>query len=237
MLASVFILYSSLESLRYNILWSVLEGISSELCCFHEDWFSLVFFVFFSDPNMPNIDLAFAISATSANSNQSYNLMKNTIKKFIDQYGVDKIHYSLIVYGDSIVRVVNFNHTFPPSAIDLKAAIDAQPAISGGPYLEGALQEAFKVFNETEGRPDAKKVLVVMTDENSGTDENSLSTAVKPVEDLGVLVLSVGAGSAVDRNELSVISPNPLDVISPALGENPSVVADRIMERILRRKT
>lgn len=76
-----------------------------------------------------------------------------------------------------------------------------------------------------------------MTDENSGTDENSLSTAVKPVEDLGVLVLSVGAGSAVDRNELSVISPNPLDVISPALGENPSVVADRIMERILRRKT
>lgn len=186
---------------------------------------------------MPNIDLAFAISATSANSNQSYDLMKNTIKKFIDQYGVDKIHYSLIVYGDSIVRVVNFNHTFPPSAIDLKAAIDAQPAISGGPYLEGALQEAFKVFNETEGRPDAKKVLVVMTDENSGTDENSLSTAVKPVEDLGVLVLSVGPGSAVDRNELSVISPNPLDVISPALGENPSVVADRIMERILRRKT
>lgn len=186
---------------------------------------------------MPNIDLAFAISATSANSNQSYDLMKNTIKKFIDQYGVDIIHYSLIVYGDSIVRVVNFNHTFPPSAIDLKAAIDAQPAISGGPYLEDALQEAFKVFNETEGRPDAKKVLVVMTDENSGTDENSLSTAVKPVEDLGVLVLSVGAGSAVDRNELSVISPNPLDVISPALGENPSVVADRIMERILRRKT
>lgn len=199
--------------------------------------FPLFFFVFFSDPNMPNIDLAFAISATSANSNQSYDLMKNTIKKFIDQYGVDKIHYSLIVYGDSIVRAVNFNHTFPPSASDLKADIDAQPAISGGPYLEGALQEAFKVFNETEGRPGAKKVLVVMTDENSGTDENSLSKAVKPVEDLGILVLSVGPGSAVDRNELSVISPNPLDVISPALGENPSVVADRIMERILRRKT
>ena len=185
---------------------------------------------------MPNIDLAFAISATSANSNQSYDLMKNTIKQFIDQYGVDKIHYSLNVYGDAIVRVVNFNHTFPPSASDLKATIDAQPAISGGPYLKGALQEAFKVFNETEGRPDAKKVLVVMTDKNSGADSDSLSTAVKPVEDLGVLVLSVRAGNALDRTELSVISPNPLDVISPALGENPNVVADRIMERILRRK-
>lgn len=194
-------------------------------------------FLFVSDPNMPNIDLALAISATSANSNQSYDLMKNTIKQFIDQYGVDIIHYSLMVYGNSVVRVVNFNHTFPPNASELKAAIDAQPPISGGPFPEDALQEAFKVFNETEGRPDAKKVLLVMTDENSGADSNSLSAAVKPVEDLGVLVLSVGAGSAVDRNELSVISPNPLDVISPALGENPRVLADRIMERILRRKT
>ena len=211
------------------------EGISDMLL-----FRGLIFpcpFVFVSDPNMPNIDLAFAISATSANSNQSYDLMTNTIKQFIDEYGVDKIHYSLVVYGNSVVRVVNFNHTFPPSASDLKAAIDAQPPISGGPVLEDTLQEAFKVFNETEGRPDAKKVLVVMTDENSGADSNSLSTAVKPVEDLGVLVLSVGVGSAVDRSELSVISPNPLDVISPALGENPSVLADRIMERILRRKT
>lgn len=192
-------------------------------------------FLFVSDPNIPNIDLAFAISATSASSNRSYDLMKNTIKQFIDQYGVDKIHYSLIVYGHSTVRVVNFNHTFPPSASDLRSAIDAQPAISGGPYLEDALQEAFDVFNETEGRPDAKKVLVVMTDENSGADSNSLSTAVKPVEDLGVLVLSVGVGNAVGGSELSVISPNPLDVISPALGASPSGLANDIMERILRK--
>lgn len=194
-------------------------------------------FVSVSDPNMPNINLAIAISATSASSNQSYELMTNTIKQFIDKYGVDKIHYSLVVYGDSVVRVVNFNHTFPPSASDLKAAIDSQPSIRGGPVLEEALVEAFRVFNETEGRPGAKDVLVVMTDENSGADSNSLSTAVKPVEDLGVLVLSVGAGTSVDRTELSVISPNPLDVISPALGANPSELADRIMERILRRKT
>ena len=194
-------------------------------------------FLFVSDPNMPNIDLAFAISAVSANSNQSYELMKNTIKQFIDQYGVEKIHYSLILYGDVAVTVVNFNHTFPPSASDLKATIDAQPPISGGPFHDNALEEAFEVFNRTEGRPNAKKVLVVMTDETSGSDSNSLSSAVKPVEDLGVLVLSVGAGNFADRNELSVISPNELDVISPTLGENPSVLADRIMERILRRKT
>lgn len=185
---------------------------------------------------MPEIDLAFAISATSANSNQSYALMRNTIKQFIDKYGVDKIHYSLIVYGDSVVRVVNFNTSFPISASDLKAAIDAQPPLSGGPVLADALQEAFRVFNETDVRPNAKKVLVVMQDENSGAAANSLSAAVKPVEDIGVLVLSVGVGSSVDRNELSVISPNPKDVISASLNENPSVVAKNIMDRILNRK-
>ncbi|KAL9959836.1 hypothetical protein ACROYT_G033194 [Oculina patagonica] len=187
------------------------------------------------DPNMPEIDLAFAISATSASSNQSYALMQNTIKQLIDTYGVDKIHYSLIVYGASVVRVVNFNTSFPISASDLKAAIDAQPPLSGGPVLTDALQEAFRVFNETEVRPNAKKVLVVMPDANSGAADNSLSAAVKPVEDIGVLVLSVGVGGGVDRNELSVISPNPNDVISASLNENPSVVAGNIIDRILNR--
>lgn len=185
---------------------------------------------------MPEIDLAFVISATSANSNQSYALMKNTIKHLIDKYGVDKIHYGLIVHGDSVIRVVNFNTTFPISASELKAAIDAQPPLSGGPVLTDGLEEAFRVFNETEVRPNAKKVLVAMTDANSSADANSLSAAVKPVEDIGVLVLSVAVGSAVDRNELSVISPNPLDVISASSNENPSVVAEHIMDRILRRK-
>ncbi|XP_078342944.1 coadhesin-like [Oculina patagonica] len=187
------------------------------------------------DPNMPEIDLAFAISATSTNSNQTYALMQNTTKQLIDKYGVDKIHYSLIVYGDSVVRVVNFNTSFPISASDLKAAIDAQPPLSGGPVLTDALQEAFRVFNETDVRPNAKKVLVVMPDANSGAADNSLSAAMKPVEDIGVLVLSVGVGSAVDRNELSVISPNPKDVISASLNENPSVVARNIIDRILNR--
>lgn len=185
---------------------------------------------------MPDIDLAFALSATSASSNQSYALMRNTIKHLIDKYGVDKIHYSVVVYGDSVIRVVNFNNTFPPSASDLKEAIDAQPPLSGPPVLTDALQEAVRVFNETEVRPNAKKVLVVMADENSGANANSLSAAVKPVEDLGVLVLSVKVGSGVDRNELSVISPNSKDVISAGLNGNPAVVAEQIMDRILRRK-
>lgn len=179
----------------------------------------------------------FALSATSASSAQSYELMKSTIKTFINTYGVNKIHYSIIVYGDSVIRVVNFNKTFPISANDLKTAIDRQPALKGGPVLKDALQEAFRVFNETVGRPGAKKVLVVITDKNSGARPNTLARAVRPLEDQGVLVICVGVGDAVERSELNVISPNPMDVISARLNVNPSVLAERIMDRILRRKT
>lgn len=186
------------------------------------------------DPNIPKIDLVFAISATSASSKQSYELMKNTVKKFIDTYGVNKIHYSVIVYGNQVIRVVNFNRTFPLSANELKTAIDRQPALPGGPVLTNALQEAYRVFKESVGRSGAKKVLVVITDRNSGSSTNSLSQAVRPLEDLGVLVISIGVGNEVSRSELNIISPNPLDVISARLNINPSVLAVRIMERILR---
>lgn len=197
-----------------------------------------IFLVFLSlDPNIPKIDLVFAISSTSALSVQSYELMKSTIKKLIDRYGVGKIQYSIFTYGASVIRVVNFNRTFPPSASELKIAIDRQPALPGGPVLTNALQEVYLVFNETVRRPGAKKVLVVITDKNSGSSPNSLGKAVRPLEDLGVLVISVGVGNEVSRSELNIISPNPMDVISARLNINPSVLAVRIIDRILRRKT
>lgn len=179
----------------------------------------------------------FAISAVSAFSQSAYELMKNTIKQFIIKYGVNKIHYSVIVYGDSVIRVVNFNKTFPISVNDLTKAIDAQPALRGGPALTNALAEAIRIFQERVGRPGAKKVLVIITDKNSGIPSSTLATVVRPLEDSGVLVISVAVGNFVDRSELIVISPNPMDVISVRLNTNPSVLAVRIMDRILRRKT
>lgn len=166
--------------------------------------------------------------------------MKETVKQFIDKYGATAIHYSIIVYGGRVLRVVNFNHTFPPSANELKTAIsNSQRSPSGGPVLKDALDETFRIFNETIGRPKALKVLVVITDKNSEDKKESLSAAVKRLEEQiypkGVLVISVALG-AVNRSELLVISPNPLDVLSVGTSINAGILAERIMERILRRK-
>ena len=179
----------------------------------------------------------FAVSATSSNSFVTYNLMRNTINRFIDKYGAVNIHYSMIVYGNQLFRFVNFNRTFPPSAQELKTAINTQPPLDGGPVLENVLDETLRIFNETESRPKAKKVLVVITDKNSPViDKDKLSGAVTPLENNEILVISVAIG-AVNRSELLVISPNPLDVISVEPNIDAGVLAERIMDRILRRKS
>ena len=163
-------------------------------------------------------------------------MVKNTLKEFIDKYGVDKVHYSIILYGDLVIRVVNFNRTFPPSADELKASLDAQAPLDGGSGLVDALQETSRIFNETMGRLNAIKALVVITDGNFTNNEDTLSTAVRPLEDEGVLVISVAVG-AVTTGELLVISPNPLDVILANNESNPLALADNIMDRILRKYT
>ena len=130
--------------------------------------------------------------------------------------------------------MVTFNRTSQPSAEELKASIDAETPSGGVPDLAQALQETSRIFNETMDRPTANKALVIITDKNSANDKDTLVTAVRPLEDEGILVISVAVGS-VNGSELLVISPNPLDVIQAHNNTNPSTLAENIMDRILRK--
>lgn len=187
------------------------------------------------DDNIPLLDIVFALSATSADSFLIYNAMRNHIRTFISTYGSNKVHYSIIVYGNLLQRVINFNHTFPPSIDDLKNAINKQAPLAGPPVLRNVLQEVQRIFNEIPARLNAKKVLVLFTDSNSPSDNKAtLTDAVTPLENNKVLVISVAVGN-VDREELLTVSPNPLDVLSVQKTVNSGALSKRIMDRILRR--
>ena len=191
-------------------------------------------FCSFLGSDRSRIDIVFTLIASSSNSNETYTLMKNTAKRFIDEYAAN---YYVIAYIDGVMRVVNFSRTFPASANDFSAGLDAPAAPSSDPLLTSALQEAFIAFqNGTFGQSNNRKALVVMTNINSTADKNSLETAVRPLEESGILVISVPIG-VVNRSELLVISPNPLDVISVDNTIEPFILADRIRERILRKGT
>ena len=183
--------------------------------------------------DIPEIDLAFALSATSAESKDAYDLMKRTIKLIITRYGIDKIHHSFIVFGSVATTKIDFGKTFPTKEA-LKQALDKIPKEDGGPALDKALEEAKVLFESGNVRPNAKKVLVIVMDKASNIPEATLVKKIRPLEDIGVLVISVGIGSEVKSAEFNIISPNPKDVIVVPKNEVHTELAVRIMERVLR---
>lgn len=89
--------------------------------------------------------------------------MKDMINTIVSDYGINKFHYSVIVFGSSPKTFVQFSETFP-NAQNLKDFVSALPRRVGGPSLDEALKEGRKLFLSPFVRRNAKKVLVVITD-------------------------------------------------------------------------
>ena len=111
-----------------------------------------------ADPDIPEIDLAFALSVTAIDSVNNFRQMKSIINYIITRYGQDKIRYSVIIFGGAARIHVRFQDMFSDDD-RLAAYISALPKVDGGPRLDGALVEARKLFLDGGGsRPDAQKV-------------------------------------------------------------------------------
>ena len=102
------------------------------------------------------VDLAFALSATATDASTNFKLMKDTIISFADMYGVSKINYAVITYGQSQRKWVDFQNQ-PSDFEDMKKTVDAIARETGVVALDSALDEAKKLFGGA--RPQARKVI------------------------------------------------------------------------------
>ena len=102
------------------------------------------------------VDVAFALSATAADASINFKLMKDTITSFADMYGVAKINYAVITYGQTQRKWVDFQNQ-PSDFDDMKKTLDAITRESGIVALDDALEEAKKLFDGA--RPQARKVM------------------------------------------------------------------------------
>ena len=115
----------------------------------------LVFFPFKVIPDVPTVDLAFALSATAADADTNFKLMKDTITSFADMYGMSKINYAVIAYGETPRRWVDFQNQ-PSDFEALKKMVDDVSRETGVVALDKGLEEAKKLFDSA--RPHARKV-------------------------------------------------------------------------------
>lgn len=114
------------------------------------------------------IDIAFAISATSAKATELYDYMRDVIKVIVDKYGMYTVHYAFMVFGNEPDVRIRFGDEFN-SPDQLKGVLDNIPRIGGQPNLEKALEKATELFQPgyKGERPGVRKFLVVIVDRNT----------------------------------------------------------------------
>ena len=103
-------------------------------------------------------NLAFAISATALEAEETYTFMKDIIKWIIDKYGTQRLEYSVIVYGGSASTQVTFGEIFESDA-ELIKSVGSMARVTGAPSLDKALEAAKDQFESPLIRPNAAKVL------------------------------------------------------------------------------
>ena len=184
---------------------------------------------------IPDVDVAFALSSSAVDANENFQQMKDIIKAMVEAYGKQKVHYSLITFGDTPSVKVKFSELFPTDDM-LKGFIDAIPRSSGTPALAKALDEARKLFEDAASRENATKILVVMMDNKSGSEPEDVKEKGKALEEAGIRVIAVAVGNQADVMELNNTTPHEGDVITTDKTGDPDKTAKEIMEKGLEKR-
>ena len=160
--------------------------------------------------------------------------MKETIAWIIGKYGTEKLHYALIVFGANAKTELDFDSSTrtPNNLIEFVQLLRMQPGRSN---IIGALKKAVEVFDAENARPDACKVVVIMTDKAFGSSAPEISEAAAPLDEREVKVIPVAVGFEDDSSQLELTNPDGL-VIEVPRSEKPRTLGKQLMEHVTRCK-
>ena len=179
---------------------------------------------------MPKLDLVFAISATSEDTVETFQLMTSAIDSLLQNYDSSNIRYGVLVYGDDANVVVHLkNHT---DAAQIQEQLTTILSSLGGTALDKALEAAAVMFAQAGDREDADRVLVIMTDESSALDGDVVVGATKPLEQMAVKIIPVLVGDDVQPKEFVKVTSKD-NIITTKKDEDPENLSEEIMERVI----
>lgn len=179
------------------------------------------------------MDVVFAISATARDAQQTFNVMKEVIKSIFEKHGVDSIRPAIIVFGDSSSVRLSFDDKIT-DLDELKQRIENLPQNTGTPDLDAALLQVKGVF--AGGRPNAKKVLVLIVDDTSDSKPWEIKAKARELEEEEIEVVPVGIGNEVDLKQLEDTTPYKDNLITADKDDDTNDIADEIVEKILKSK-
>ena len=205
--------------------------------CGHEQFISLpLFSTDLNLPSIPEVDLAFAISAASVEADDNFEKAKEVIKAIIDTYGMNKLRYGVIVLGPRASTKVSFRDDFPNDD-DLKTIVSLLSVPKQLPNLDEALKEGKELFDNAKQRPNARKVLVVIADKKSTSKLSDLKDSAKLLEEDGIKVIPVAIGDEVGHSELEAMTPEKTNLVNVSTDVDLMDLKNRIMNKVFKGKT
>lgn len=134
----------------------------------------------------------------------------------------------MLLFGRQTSKVFDFGNQI--SSVNLKKAIDRAVHPLGLPDLTNALQEAKTIFDNS-GRPEARKILVIIRDKRSNSDPKEVKLAADALYNSGVEVIPVFLGREDNSVEYEKMTPDKKRML---LGE-PDVYPEPLAKAILRK--
>lgn len=173
----------------------------------------------------PEMDLAFAISSTVVDQDKNFEKMKEIVKGTIQKFGLSRVKYSLLTFGETPDVKIRFEDVFDTEK-ELGELVDAFKKALGHAALHKALEEVRYLFAVAEDtRPNASRVLVVITDKTSDSTEDDVQMAAKKLTDDGVRVIAIALGDDFDP-----VSP---EIIKPDNKSSPEEIVKQLVDTVL----
>lgn len=85
-----------------------------------------------------------------------------------------------------------------------------------------------------QGRPDAKKVLIVIADKKSDSSESEIKEAVKPLKENDVIVIPVALGAEADQTELKKLTEVESTLVTADTSNDTADIKDKIMSQVFK---
>ncbi|XP_069104341.1 uncharacterized protein [Argopecten irradians] len=151
-------------------------------------------------------DVVFLLDASGSIGSANFVLMKYFIQNYTAglELGPEKIQVSVAKFSSAANNEFWLNEHYSVGRIG--PAINAIVYTSGGTDIKAGLEfvKDFSLTTTYGARPEANKVIILMTDGRSG-DSSGISSLLR---NEGVLVACVGIGSGIDRAQLNQIAYN-----------------------------
>ena len=156
--------------------------------------------------------------------------MKSTICAIIDQYGINRIRYSIFVFGSDVIIKLGFVNM--QSKDTLTSHIDEIGKTSGTPLLVKALDQVKSGFQQFSKGSKASRALVVILDDKMVFSNDGLNKVLKDLDNERVFIVGVGVGNLVNETDLTAITKDEAHILRVGLNISSNVLGGEIMDVI-----